>query len=168
MKYIIIFVLVSLQSEIHSQTKQLDSFLDIKWGSNQSTLLKKMNAKENVELVSKSDTLIVMKGGNFAGREVWTWQFYFWQDQFFSAILYLSVSTPIYLDDMYDFLQKDISDRYGPPKSIDSTTDQRGILWIFDKSEIQKDDCFILMSINYDPFFGLSWLIRTVPYLKRN
>lgn len=131
--------------------------MDIKWGSSQSSLIKKMAQKENVEIVSKTDTIVVMRGGNFAGREVWTWQFYFWQNQFYSVTIFLSVPTPIYLDDMFFTLHRDISNIYGKPSAYDSTSyESRRIFWEFDKSDKQTDDCFIFLTINSDPFF---WIV---------
>jgi len=157
MKFLFIVILLTLQFQIYSQTKSLNSFMDIKWGSSTSAVIDKMTQKENVEIVKKTDTLVVMRGGNFAGREVWTWQFYFWQNQFYSVTTFLSVPTPIYLDDMFYTLQRDISNRYGNPSAYDSTSyASRKIFWEFDKSDEQTDKCFIILTINSDPFF---WIV---------
>lgn len=157
MKYLLIFFLIALQFQSYSQLTKIDSFMDIRWGSSISSVIKTMSKKENVKLQSKTDTLIIMSGGDFGGREVLTWQFYFWKDEFYSAILFLEVSTPIYLDDLFYGLRKDISNKYGEPYIYDSTSyESRTIFWEYDKKDKKSDDCFISLTINSDPFF---WLV---------
>ena len=159
MKHLLIIFVLILPFKTIPQEKTLDSFMDIKWGSSVSTVIKKMKQKENVNLVSSTDTLVVMRDGTFAGRDVWTWQLHFWKDQFYWASLYLSVKTPIYIDDIFYSLLGDISQKYGKPTYYDSTAydyDDRKAIWVLDKNNKQKDKCIILLAINSDPFF---WIV---------
>lgn len=157
MKYFLIVILLVLQMEIVPQTKILDSFMNIKWGSSISSVLKKMSQKENVKVLTKTDTLVIMSGGNFGARDVLSWRFSFWNNMFYSVTLFIKVPTPIFLEDMFLDLKKDISEKYGKPNASDSVDEfDQKVLWEFPKQNKSKDECFIFLTINSDPFF---WIV---------
>jgi hypothetical protein len=157
MKYLVLIFVFTVSFQLNAQTKPFDSFMGIKWGSSASSVLKKMAPKENVEVVFKTDTLILLKGGTFGARDVFSWRFYFWNNQLYSVILYLSVPTPILLDDLYYDLKKDLTKKYGYPFSDDSTSySDRKVMWRPNNYNKRKDECYIIFAINSDPFF---WLV---------
>jgi len=158
MKLLFLLVFLITQNYLFPQNQTLDGFLGIKWGVNSSEVIKQMKKKE-VKIILKNDTLITMMGGSFAGRKVFNWQFLFFQHRFYAAAVLLEVSTPIYLDEIFTNIRKDISNKYGQPSLYDSANHSHpNVYWKFNKDKNQKDDCFIYLTMkSYSsfPFFSV-------------